>query len=202
MKKNISAGIITIISLALLASCGQQQPVPTACTEEAKLCPDGSYVGRTGPSCEFELCPETKDEDVNTTVPAVTTNNDTLSSICTDTPMATDIGRDIYPIEIKYINLGFLGQIFTAYDCGPERIDQIFGVEGTDYTLGSAIWLRENPNQSLIDIFKSIGFECSEETPDATCKAWELLDTVKVNDLMKLEPFYQNFEADDCQNCG
>ncbi len=28
-----------------------------ACTEEAKQCPDGSYVGRTGPNCEFAPCP-------------------------------------------------------------------------------------------------------------------------------------------------
>jgi len=28
-----------------------------ACTMEAKICPDGSTVGRTGPECEFELCP-------------------------------------------------------------------------------------------------------------------------------------------------
>jgi len=28
-----------------------------ACTLEAKLCPDGSAVGRTGPSCEFAECP-------------------------------------------------------------------------------------------------------------------------------------------------
>ena len=28
-----------------------------ACTMEAKLCPDGSYVGRTGPNCEFSKCP-------------------------------------------------------------------------------------------------------------------------------------------------
>lgn len=28
-----------------------------ACTEEAKLCPDGSTVGRTGPNCEFAVCP-------------------------------------------------------------------------------------------------------------------------------------------------
>lgn len=27
------------------------------CTQEAKLCPDGSYVGRTGPNCEFAKCP-------------------------------------------------------------------------------------------------------------------------------------------------
>jgi hypothetical protein len=28
-----------------------------ACTQEAKLCPDGSAVGRTGPKCEFAPCP-------------------------------------------------------------------------------------------------------------------------------------------------
>ncbi|MDP3953768.1 MAG: hypothetical protein Q8P99_03035 [bacterium] len=28
-----------------------------ACTQEAKLCPDGSYVGRAGPNCEFTTCP-------------------------------------------------------------------------------------------------------------------------------------------------
>jgi hypothetical protein len=28
-----------------------------ACTMDAKACPDGSYVGRTGPSCEFAPCP-------------------------------------------------------------------------------------------------------------------------------------------------
>ena len=30
---------------------------PRACTMEAKLCPDGSAVGRSGPNCEFALCP-------------------------------------------------------------------------------------------------------------------------------------------------
>jgi len=29
-----------------------------ACTQEAKLCPDGSYVDRTGPDCEFAACPD------------------------------------------------------------------------------------------------------------------------------------------------
>ncbi|GEM_PF-3333106 len=29
----------------------------TVCTQDAKLCPDGSYVGRTGPNCEFASCP-------------------------------------------------------------------------------------------------------------------------------------------------
>lgn len=30
---------------------------PVACTTDAKLCPDGSYVGRSGPNCEFDVCP-------------------------------------------------------------------------------------------------------------------------------------------------
>ena len=33
------------------------KPEQIACTEEAKLCSDGSAVGRTGPDCEFEKCP-------------------------------------------------------------------------------------------------------------------------------------------------
>ncbi len=31
--------------------------MPQACTEEAKICPDGSAVGRTEPNCEFAPCP-------------------------------------------------------------------------------------------------------------------------------------------------
>jgi hypothetical protein len=27
------------------------------CTQDAMECPDGSYVGRTGPNCEFAPCP-------------------------------------------------------------------------------------------------------------------------------------------------
>jgi len=32
-------------------------PQATACTTEAKICPDGTSVGRTGPDCEFSPCP-------------------------------------------------------------------------------------------------------------------------------------------------
>jgi len=41
-----------------------QDDVAVACTEEAKLCPDGTAVGRTGPNCEFAPCgSETKVEE-------------------------------------------------------------------------------------------------------------------------------------------
>lgn len=32
-------------------------PEGTYCTMDAKICPDGTAVGRVGPNCEFEACP-------------------------------------------------------------------------------------------------------------------------------------------------
>lgn len=44
-------------------SDGSESPQdPVFCTQEAKLCPDGSYVGRTGPKCEFAPCPSKSPE--------------------------------------------------------------------------------------------------------------------------------------------
>lgn len=40
-----------------LAQKSKTKPVQKACTLEAKICPDGSSVGRTGPKCEFSPCP-------------------------------------------------------------------------------------------------------------------------------------------------
>lgn len=36
------------------------QEMTVACTMEARLCSDGSYVGRVPPNCDFALCPETR----------------------------------------------------------------------------------------------------------------------------------------------
>ncbi|MES2135061.1 MAG: hypothetical protein V4449_02385 [Patescibacteria group bacterium] len=56
-----------LIALALLLIIGggvwyyndaQKTPSVIGCTMEAKICPDGSAVGRTGPQCEFSACPE------------------------------------------------------------------------------------------------------------------------------------------------
>lgn len=66
----MNKSILTILALAVVAlfvaGC-QQQPAgnntdngtnePVACTMDAKLCPDGSAVGREGPNCEFAACP-------------------------------------------------------------------------------------------------------------------------------------------------
>lgn len=49
-------GVFAYQYLATPKANNQQQNL-TACTQEAKLCPDGSSVSRTGPNCEFAECP-------------------------------------------------------------------------------------------------------------------------------------------------
>ncbi len=36
---------------------------PISCPADAKQCPDGSYVGRVSPNCEFAACPVTVEDD-------------------------------------------------------------------------------------------------------------------------------------------
>ena len=36
-----------------------------SCTTDAKICPDGSVVGRTAPNCEFAACPKTASPSAN-----------------------------------------------------------------------------------------------------------------------------------------
>lgn len=59
--KAIIAGIVALLAVGASAYLILERehflPGPVACTAEAKLCPDGSSVGRTGPNCEFAPCP-------------------------------------------------------------------------------------------------------------------------------------------------
>lgn len=48
---------------SLISQNDQNSPIPRACTEEAKICPDGSAVGRVGPNCEFAPCPSSNKTD-------------------------------------------------------------------------------------------------------------------------------------------
>ncbi len=62
--RTITAVIVLIIASAAafflwptIASLLTKPNQPTVCTTEAKVCPDGSAVGRTGPNCAFAACP-------------------------------------------------------------------------------------------------------------------------------------------------
>jgi len=48
--------IVILFGVGYFYNLGQKDE-GYACTLDARLCPDGSYVGRSGPKCEFTPCP-------------------------------------------------------------------------------------------------------------------------------------------------
>lgn len=61
IKNNLTKviAVFAIIFMVIFAGCTKGEPrnnEVVACTMDAKMCPDGSYVGKTGPNCEF-VCP-------------------------------------------------------------------------------------------------------------------------------------------------
>ncbi len=123
-------------------------------------------------------------------------------SLCTAEPQKAENGKDVYPIDPKYGSVVFLGQIFTASDCKSKSMNKIFGVEGENYIAGSFLVLKNSPSKELIETLKSITYLCKEDSSDENCKRWELSSNVKIEDLLKLQPFYENFDSDDCIRCG
>lgn len=68
------APIIILVGILVLASVGGvyyffkvKTPEQKACTMDAKICPDGSSVGRSGPNCEFSPCPSPKPTSISVT---------------------------------------------------------------------------------------------------------------------------------------
>lgn len=101
--------IVMLISVGAYVYLQSKLPIvsdesvsPVACTADAKQCSDGSYVGRTGPNCEF-VCPE------------VATNTGTSTSTSTY-PVINSIKPNFGPIgtviELRGTDLtGFEGDL-------------------------------------------------------------------------------------------
>ena len=51
---SVVVGVLSVGYLALAESRTGDKPI--VCTQEARQCPDGSFVSRTGPNCEFATC--------------------------------------------------------------------------------------------------------------------------------------------------
>ena len=56
IQKNCAILILGLTATVMLTTAGIAENM--FCTQEAKICPDGSAVGRTGPHCEFAPCPD------------------------------------------------------------------------------------------------------------------------------------------------
>ena len=63
----IAIGVYAFVNLYPVTGRPPVEGGARACTMEAKLCPDGSAVGRSGPSCEFAECPSVTATTTTTT---------------------------------------------------------------------------------------------------------------------------------------
>ena len=79
MKTSTIVGILVALTVVLggwywwslnggPAMPGIGKPGMQACTMDARVCPDGSAVGRTGPNCAFAPCPASATVEIQTTV--------------------------------------------------------------------------------------------------------------------------------------
>jgi hypothetical protein len=106
MKKIIGYLIVVLVIIILAGVAGgyfwqqlnpakQKQNIEKiACTMEAKLCPDGSYVSRTGPNCEFAECPAVKLSGITGTAllgPMCPVEKIPPDPKCADRPYKTDL---------------------------------------------------------------------------------------------------------------
>lgn len=71
LKRNWISLVVVIVVAGVGVIWGLQAKrestnTPVACTDEAKICPDGTAVGRTGPQCAFADCPSVVKEPTGT----------------------------------------------------------------------------------------------------------------------------------------
>ena len=121
--------IIVILAAIFSLSAGCQSTVvnqappakPVACTLEAKQCPDGSYVGRSGPNCEFAACPEPKATTTPISPPAGTICPQ-IALACPDGSFVTAQGPNCKIPACPTLTSGIEGKITLGPTCPVERI--------------------------------------------------------------------------------
>src|SRR3989344_3282748 len=91
------AGILGMFYLQTLSKPVPVGPLPVVCTADAKQCPDGSYVGRTGPHCEFK-CPQVEPSPLPAPLPTPTPKPTTTP---TPTPTPVPLPTPVFDFSLS-----------------------------------------------------------------------------------------------------
>lgn len=120
-------------------------------------------------------------------------NNDPICSV----EPTTLSGKTQKAIAQPYVHMRFLGQVFTEYQCreGSDGFDsdQLYGD-------GSRIKLKSIATAELYTVLKDVGYLCVSG-PESGCMEWALEQPVPMRNLMRIEPFVDKIQNDDCVNC-
>ncbi len=97
MKKQIPILALMLFSInAFAAETAPRRMGAPPCTMEAKLCPDGSYVSRTQPLCDFAPCPEDGNPEGTQTIEGHTSSG-TISPVMPETSRYPDYPLNFVP---------------------------------------------------------------------------------------------------------
>lgn len=96
MKNKIVLVILSVFLMFLIA-CQQATKKEMQCTLDVVQCPDGSYVGRAGPNCEFEPCP---------TTPTAATGDAAVDAVGNDLNSVDSVEKDLGIDELSDLDSG------------------------------------------------------------------------------------------------
>lgn len=165
-----------------------------ACTQETKLCPDGSYVGRVGPKCEFAPCPGGNNDLWKTTTDEKTGTTFQYP----ETLLTTYIQTVDWPPQVQVLN-----ETYTCTEAGEEtaragkterrmvdnreycRTSVVEGAAGSIYTQYAYAFLKDN--KTVIFTFTTRATQCGnyDETERESCEGErETFDIDSVVDRM------------------
>jgi len=121
----------------------------------------------------------------------------TIGYLCTEPARARDIGGYEFPVNPRYQHMPHLGQLFTAYECGEDRLEQVS--ESINISnIGSRLVLKEaHYDDYLAGLLNDLGFNASGDS-----KEWTLDEAVDLEDLMELRHYAEQISFGDCVHCG
>lgn len=164
MQKYALAIVLVVLGAVLIGVLfmgKKSEPLPpeqVGCTMEAKICPDGSSVGRSGPNCEFAECPIVETPVINDDMIIIDspTPGQTVSSPITVTGKARGnwFFEASFPIGVTNWDGLIIGQgIATAQgdwmttEFVPFTATITYTLpEGTPYNRGTLILKKDNPS--------------------------------------------------------
>ncbi|MCI0479240.1 hypothetical protein L0Y59_01725 [Candidatus Uhrbacteria bacterium] len=124
--------------------------------------------------------------------------------VCAMDPWTNDAGATEYPTHPRYVRLSYLGQIFTALDCGDEgRATGVMGMREGAYAAGIILsWGRGAPPEALKTTLTRLGFTSVD------AGAWKTDHPLSLDDLRTLRGVLietgglESLEFADCIRCG
>ena len=108
----LSIGYLTLVSKVNHEKVPPQNPSQSSqvvCTQDAKQCPDGSYVNRTAPNCEFASCPTSTHDRIANWKTYQSTNNKYIFDYPSD--LSLEATSSLYLTKGPESNLSFLVEI-------------------------------------------------------------------------------------------